>query len=274
MKKKVFDPMTIAVIILSAAILLITIIAAVITSADNNGNQKVTTKPPELSFPDVSDVPVREDIMVTYSELTSEDTYEKNGIEYIYSFISYPHIEGGNTDATAKINNAIAQFAFDRVMIEDYEKTNAEEAYNRAESDAMGFIEFEFLTRTESVYVKNGYLSIMFKRVRTVSISEPSETVTTLCFDLLNGDEVDISVFMNVESGVAEQFVYDVFAQHIKINPNQYYNDALETLSDIIDLNAFYLTENGVVLYFNPEIITPSVMGIRNFTVPYEKIGY
>ncbi len=273
MKKKFkFDTATLTVLLLVFTVILIAIIAAFAVE-NNSGSDKETT-PPELTFPNISDVPQRDNITVTHAEKTLEETYEKDGIEYIYSFISYPFLEGGNPDATAEINDAIYAFVCERVTIKTFEKENAEEAYIRSEQDAMGFIEFEFITRAESVYIKDGYLSIMFRRVRTVGITEPREDITTLCFDLINGDEVDVSGFMNVGEGTARSFILDIFSQHIKINPKLYYNDALETLPDIIDLKSFYLTENGVILYFNPDIITPSVMGVRDFTVPYDKTGH
>ncbi len=274
MKKKFkLDTATLTVLLLAFSVIIIAVIASLVVGNKGNGSDTTTEVPP-LTFPAVSDVPQRDEITVTNTERTLEDEYTKDGIEYIYSFISYPFIEGGNSDATDKINNAIREFALERVTIKSFEKTNAEDAYNRAQSDAMGFIQFEFITSTESVYVKNGYVSIVFRRVRTVGINEPSENITAMCFDLLSGDEVNISAFMNTDSATAESFVFDVFAQHIRINPSLYYNDALDTLSDIIDLKSFYLTDDGVTLYINPDIITPSVMGVRYFTVPYDKIGY
>ncbi len=273
MKKKYkFDIATLTVLLLAFAVILTVVIAAAFVG--NKGGSDKETTPPELTFPDISDVPQRDNITVTHADNTLEEIYEKDGIEYIYSFISYPFLEGGNPDATAKINDAIFAFAGERVTIKSFEKTNAEDAYNRSEQDAVGFIEFEFITRAESVYVKDGYVSIMFRRVRTVGISEPKEDITTLCFDLISGDEADISGFMNVDADTARSFILDIFSQHIKINPKLYYNDALETLPDIVDLKSFYLTENGVILYFNPDIITPSVMGVRDFTVPYDKTGH
>lgn len=270
---KKIDVSTLIVIVLAFSITVIAIIASLIVDSKDDSKGEVTTTP-ELTFPPISDVPQRDDIKISYTEQTTDDTYEKDGIEYIFSSVMFPVIDGGYTDSTEKINDAISAFVTERVTIKSFEKNNAEEAYKRAQDDAIGFIEFEFITRAESVYVKNGYISIMFRRVRTVGISEPKEDITTLCFDLLTGNEVDISAFLNVTENEARSFVLDVFTQHIRINPKLYYNDALETLPDIIDLRSFYLTENGLMLYFNPDIITPSVMGIRDFTVPYDKIGH
>ena len=274
MKKKIkIDP---AVLILSVIVLsiVVIIIVASLFTGNKSCDPKTTTSSPEITFNEIPDVPSREEIKVNHSSKTMEAAYENNGIEYIYSSVVYPYFEGGNEDATAKINTAIQEFASERVTIKSYEKVNAEEAYNRAEQNGISFIQFEFVTRVESVYVKNGYLSVMFTRVKTVGMNEPSEDITTFCFDLISGNEVDISTFINIDADSARAFILDTFSQHININPGLYYNDALDTLPDVIDLKSFYLTEDGLVLYINPDIITPSVMGIRDFTVDYDKIGH
>ena len=270
-KKEQFGTSTLVVLFLAFSIIVISLIAVIIGGRDKS-DAPLTTELPALTFPHVSEVPLREDVTVTHSERTLEDCYEKDGVEYIYSFISFPFIEGGDPDATSKINSAILSFATERVAIKEFEKTNAEDAYKR--DDAEEFVQFEFITSTESLYVKNGYLSIAFRRVRTMSLNDPQETLTTVCFDLLTGNVVSLPEFMNVDENTAASFISDVFTQHIKINPNVYYKDALETLPDILDTKSFYLTENGVILYFNPNIITPSVNGVQEFTVPYDKIGY
>lgn len=272
MKKLKLDTATLAVLAIALSILIIALIVLVSIEPENKPSKN--RKPPELTFPQISDVPQREDITVKFLEKTFEDTYEKDGIEYIYSFISYPFLEGGSSEATIKINEAIKAFALERVTIKSYDKAKAEEAYVRSQNDAMGFIQFEYVTATESVYVKNGYASVVFRYVKTVGLNDPSEFITTMCFDLISGEEVDISVFMNVDTAYATAFITDVFTQHIKINPNAYYNDALDTLPDVIDLKSFYLTADGLILYFNPNVITPNVNGVQKFTVPYDKIGY
>ncbi len=273
MKKRIkIDPAVLTVLLILLSMVIIVLVACL--TANSKDGEKKTTEPPVITYPDIPEVPPRDEIKVTHSNKTADETYEKDGIEYVYSSVIYPYITGGIDAATSKINDAIFNFACERVAIKSFEKTNAEEAYERSKQDAMGFIEFEFITRVESVYVKDGYLSLMFRRVRTVGINEPSEDITTMCFDLVSGDEVDISVFMNINEASAATFLHDVLSQHININQDLFYADALSTLPDIIDLKSFYLKEEGLVLYFNPDIITPSVIGICDLTIQYDKIGH
>ena len=179
MKNKLkFDPIVIIVLLLTLTVILVTLIATL--SFDRRKEPGVTTtKPIEFTYPDVSQAPSREDVTVSFHDSTRDETYEKGGIEYIYSAITYPVVEGGNADATARINIAISDFATNRVSIKIFEKNNAEDAYKRAERDGIDFIQFEFITSLESVYVKDGYLSVVFKLKKTVGINEPAESLST-----------------------------------------------------------------------------------------------
>ena len=110
MKKKIrIDTATVAVSLIALAILVIALIVAVSTA--NKIDSSKPNTPPSLTFPQISDVPQRDDITVNFSESTLEDVYEKDGTEYIYSFISFPVIEGGCQEAAEKINEAIRLFA-------------------------------------------------------------------------------------------------------------------------------------------------------------------
>ncbi len=253
------------------AVSLILIIAILLINIEDN---KGESKKPELTYPPVPPAANREDIQVTHTVKTLEDIYETDQIEYIYSITTYPEIECKYTETTDKINNAIYNFAYENVTIKDYEKTNSEEALIRAENNGMSFLGFEFTTRVESVYSKNGYLSIMFRTVKIEGFNDPSEYIYTMCFDLLTGDQVDLSAFLNLDRQASERYILDIFTQHIKINPDLYYSDALDSLKDCIDLNNFYLKETGIILYFDPESITPGVFRVCELTVPYNKAGY
>ncbi len=274
--KRIFkaDAATLTVIAVTVSVILLILCAALLINERRGGTPNTTTEQKEITFPDVSDVPAREDIEVTHNVTEKSETYEKEDIEYIYSQVSYPIIAGGIAEATYKINTFLSDFASERVRIMSFEKESAESSYLRAQNNGIEFIPFEFITRCEQVYIKDGYISVVFRQIKTVGITEPTEELITLCFDLLSGEEATLASFMNTDDATASNFVLDIFTQHIEINPRLYYNDALEILPHIIDINLFYLTDEGAVLYFNSGIITPEVYGIREFTVPYDKLGH
>lgn len=275
MKKKFkVDPATLCVLTVTAALIIITLGAAYVFSNKNDGSvggDESQTK--EISFPEISNQPDRPDITVTYETNSYSDKYENNGVELINSNIVFPILNGGNEEATSKINAEIQAFALDTVRIKSYEKALSEDDYRIAIRDEMPFLPFDYNTLCESVFVKDGYVSVMFRKVKTLGMNEPDETIYSFCYDLASGERVDYSDFIGTDEPFAKDYIKSIISQHINNNPNHYYADALSTLSEAIDLNSFYLTITGVTLYFNPEIITPSVFGVSTFIIPYDKLG-
>lgn len=266
------------VMVLSIAILfiLVTAIAFILTLPKNKENNKEsTTQSQTVSFPDVS-IPdnVFVDFKCEHVLNDFEDKYFENDEELIYSYASYPVISGEDVDNPEVINNAVYDFVVSKTTIKEHEKILAHEKYERASINAEGFIQFEFMLKTESVTVKEKFLSILFSYTRTVSLSEPSYEFFALNFDLTNGNETDFSDIVALTEEDAVDYIATIISQDISINPNIYYPNAKDELEYCIDLKSFYLSDKGAVIFFNPETLTPSVYGIRSFVVPYDKIGY
>lgn len=266
------------VTVLAIAILfiLVTALAVVLTLPKNKENNKEsTTQNQTVSFPDVS-IPdeVFTELECEHTLNDYEDKYIENNEELIYSYALYPVISVDKDETAEVINNVIYQFVTSKSTIKEHERILAQEKYNRASMNAEGFIQFEFMLKTESITVKEKFLSILFSYTRTVSLSEPSYEFFALNFDLTNGNETDFSDIVALTEEDAVNYISTIISQDISINPNIYYPNARDELDYCIDLNSFYLSDKGAVLFFNPETLTPSVYGIRSFLIPYDKIGY
>lgn len=264
---------TVTVISISVLFVLLTVLAVILTLPDNPSSSDSETQ--TVSFPSVS---LPDDMFVdikcehTFDGYT--DSYYEGSEELIYSFASYPVLSGDNIEFVDIINNSIYQFVLNKSSIKEHEKILAQEKYERAQTSAEGFIQFEFLLKTESIIVKEKFISILFSYTRTVSLSEPSYEYFSLTFDLLSGQIADLSdvIAMSEESTI--EYVTTIISQDIAINSNIYYPNATNELEWCVDLNCFYFSDRGLILFFNPEILTPSVYGIRSFLIPYDKIGY
>jgi hypothetical protein len=115
---------------------------------------------------------------------------------------------------------------------------------------------------------------VLFTLTKTVSISEPSVENITLLYDLVTGQRADLSSLLGIGKTDAVSYVKTIISQDIAINHEMYYVNALDDLEYVIDLSDVYLTDEGAVIFFNAEILTPSVYGVRTFLIPYDKIGY
>lgn len=266
----------VTVLLIAFLFIFVTVIAIVLTvpKKDNNHESSEETNQtvsfPEISLPD----DIFNDFICDHQLNDFEDSYFENDEELIYSYASYPVISSENSENTDIINNSIYEFVVSKSSVKEHEIILAIEKFERASMNAEGFIQFEFILKTESVIVKEKFISILFSYSRTVSLSEPTYEYFSLCFDLTSGEEADFSDIIAKNAEESSDYIASIISQDILINPNIYYTNAKDDLKYCIDLNSFYLSDNGAVIYFNPETLTPGVYGIRTFLVPYEKIGY
>jgi hypothetical protein len=59
----------------------------------------------------------------------------------------------------------------------------------------------------------------------------------------------------------------------IKEGNNVYFEDYAKLVNENLNINNFYLTPEGVVIYFQQYDIAPYSSGIRTFTIPYSENG-
>lgn len=272
-KKRNPDAQLITVILL--ALLFIAVLLFAILFSSKKGSDPKETKKETVSFPPITqgDDTVY-DFTLSYSLASAYDSYEYDETELIFSSVSYPKLESGCGEHYESINSDIFAVASEYLTIKEHQKLLALEKYERSESSAEGFITNEFVFDCKSVSIKGRFLSVLFTLTKTVSISEPSVENITLLYDLATGQRADLSSLLGIGKADAVSYVKTIISQDIAINQEMYYVNALDDLEYVIDLSDVYLTNEGAIIFFNAEILTPSVYGVRTFLIPYDKIGY
>lgn len=260
---------------IALALLFIAVLLFAIIYSSRKDKTPDQTEKETVSFPAISQTDtVDHNFFPEYSTHSAYEEYENDGIELIFSSVSYPKLEKGCGDHVEKINADILAVVNEHLIIKEHQRILALEKYERSLSSAEAFVPNEFILDLRSVTVKGKYLSILFTYTKTVSVSEPSVENVSLLFDLTTGESADLSDLLCLDASSAVDYVKNIISQDIKINPEMYYSNALEQLEYVIDLNDIYLTEDEVIVFFPSEVLTPSVFGIRTFSIPYDKIGY
>ncbi|HCF50858.1 MAG TPA: DUF3298/DUF4163 domain-containing protein, partial [Syntrophomonas sp.] len=59
--------------------------------------------------------------------------------------------------------------------------------------------------------------------------------------------------------------------EQIRENPDIYFDNYEELVEQTFNINSFYCTSQGVVVYFQQYDIAPYASGIREFLLPYNK---
>ena len=230
------------------------------THSEMSSTETPDTVPPETA-------PVLVNVTWEPEGLSANHTF--NGETVYYSSINCPVFSGGADGATQRINQILRDFCRDYIKLTSEDKLLAEEAYEYARFD------YEPYERSGdcTVYVRDGILSVHFRLFRRTGGADDTHEYRSYVFDLSSGDPVSFSQYIGRDPIFGRDYIVNVFSQLINLSPENYFSDAKEILPRTVSLESFYLTEEALVLYYNPGIIAPDAHGVISITVDYPSLG-
>lgn len=165
----------------------------------------------------------------------------------------------------------------------EFIKGDAEEAVARGVSECL-----ESAKQTYSVSVSNGdefvpYMSehtfvITYNDYNIISVLcsdcnfsggfHPSYALYSMTYNLETGEMMDIEQILDKKESVIREEVYNLFLSNIEQNPQEYYDDAIDCLSEALSEIKWYLSDEGVHFYLNPYEIAPYSAGVIEVVIP------
>jgi hypothetical protein len=92
-------------------------------------------------------------------------------------------------------------------------------------------------------------------------------------FDLETGNELKLSDIVANSEEEFKDIVTAQFTEMYNVDPGMYWDDSVQYVHDETDLeSAFYLTQNGLVIYYGPYELAPYAAGFQEIVVPYDKL--
>lgn len=92
-------------------------------------------------------------------------------------------------------------------------------------------------------------------------------------FDLHTGEELTLSDIIGNSEEELKEIVIQYFTDCFNENPDVYWSDAIETVSQRIGFDSyFYLTNAGVVFYYEPYALACFAEGFQQVTIPYSAL--
>lgn len=92
-------------------------------------------------------------------------------------------------------------------------------------------------------------------------------------FDLETGNELKLSDIVANSEEEFKDIVTAQFTEMYNVDPGMYWDDSVQYVHDETDLeSAFYLTQNGLVIYYGPYDLAPYAAGFQEIVVPYDKL--
>lgn len=192
--------------------------------------------------------------------------------------IQYPVLSGPWNGQNLNAINAVLKQAADAALSQG--RQNAQEmqqttdAYQASGSSYGGSLQCTTYFDYDVKYNQNGLFSIVLSNYQYEGGVHGSTIQTAFTFDLNTGKQLKLSDLTNPSSGYQKYFDAAIRSQiDARIKSGALYefpSSPFQTLGGNPD---FYLSDDGIVFYFQEYQYFPYAAGIQKFTVPYGSIS-
>lgn len=211
--------------------------------------------------------------MIVRGKIISQNMYYKNHLILGYT-IKYPKFVSSTFNALAHKLNTL--YRTKAVM---YEKSNVMNLYQMAMVDYEYSVANNYPIRQYEAFVtytvpynQNCTLSLYFDQYEYTGGAHGITIRSSDNWDLQKSRRMELEDFFPNRDNVKEfitQSVIDQIKSEIATEDAMYFEDYEKLVKDTFKANNFYLTEDGLVIYFQHYDIAPYAAGIRTFTIPY-----
>lgn len=261
---------TASLIIIAAAILTGTIACS---KSKNNGNStsqstaEMTTGHPSVSSDTNSDI--NTPTSGVHAEPHSVwEQYTDGDEQLILYSINCPVFSGNSEWNFDKINSTLEAYCKEYSRISENDRISSKEDH-----DFLGD-RFESYEKAAdyTFFVKDDVISVRFDAYESTGGADDLWMTTAFCFDLKSGERIDLAAFLGKDADFAKQYAINAFSLLIKTSPDNYFDNAAEQLSELLDGYCFYLNDTGLVLFLNSCTIAPDAFGQQTVTVAYANL--
>ena len=127
---------------------------------------------------------------------------------------------------------------------------------------------YEFTLRYDVTYDQDGLLSFCTKAMEYTGGAHPNTIMTGKTFDTTLGKELALTDVLKGTKEEVNKQIIDGFTALIDKNAELYLSDAKENLAKEVDNAGFYLTKDGVVVYFQLYTLQAYAAGFSTCTLP------
>ena len=209
--------------------------------------------------------------------IIQKDMYYKEQLVMSYT-IKYPEFISADCQKSLdKINS------FYKTKAKMYEKFDlmklyqlAVEEYDYSIANDFPVRKYEAFEEYEVTYNENCTISLYFDRYEYTGGAHGNTVRRADTWNVNNGKEIELNQFFPDISNVQEyiiKLINEQIENQIKAGDNYYFEDYSKLVTENFNKDSFYLTQDGVVIYFGQYDIAPYSSGIPTFTIPYSVGG-
>lgn len=137
-------------------------------------------------------------------------------------------------------------------------------------SNGYPIMVFEVILESNITYTKDSIISLYYDQYEFTGGAHGNTIRTSQTWNLKMGKMLDLSYFYpNNPDFIVEilKSINSQIAEQEQNNPGQYFENYCELVLDTFNLESYYLTPQGIMIYFQQYDIAPYSSGIPEFLV-------
>ncbi|HHZ01691.1 MAG TPA: DUF3298 and DUF4163 domain-containing protein [Tissierellia bacterium] len=198
-------------------------------------------------------------------------------VEVLFLSIKYPVVSLPCTNAQTLINNQIAMDIVDYIKHIEYLYNMAVEGYRDSVVNDYPFHGYSAYMEYIITYNKNCFLSLYIDKYEFTGGAHGSTTRSSHTWELWNGTNLTLNCFFKPGTDYRHLLLEEIIKEahyNNKQNPYLYFEDYESLIIKNFNEYSFYLTPEGIRIYYQQYDIGPYASGIIEFTVPYYRIKW
>lgn len=206
-------------------------------------------------------------------------TFQYNNFDVLTLNIKYPVVNILNNPlAERKINTQI------RTQVNEYYNYVSTSLYNQAISVYKESIEnnfpiraFEAIMEYTITYNDNCFLSLYNEKYEYTGGAHGNTLRSSYTWELCTGVNIYLHYFFTPTTDYTSLLTQEITKQaeaNLIDNPGIYFEDYKNLIIDTFNPQSFYMSPEGITIYYQYYDIAPHSTGIVEFTIPYETIGW
>lgn len=205
-------------------------------------------------------------------EIKNERRYK--GVTVLKYTVQYPRFEGNEFQTTLeKLNRYYHENAMAYANYCDQELyKNAVAEYEQAKSHGFRLPVYEAMQVFKLQYTQECALSLYFDRYEYTGGAHGNTIRSADTWNLSFGKRSKLKEYFPFIKDPEAYILKEINGQ-IAANPDNYFPSYEKLTAENFNADAFYITEQGIAIFYQEYDIAPYVMGIPTFTIAYQR-GY
>ncbi|WP_312810723.1 DUF3298 and DUF4163 domain-containing protein [Sedimentibacter sp.] len=208
-----------------------------------------------------------------------EETFRYGNVDVMKLTIKYPVVKlQNNPDAQAMINNQIA------IEVNEYHRHVSDFLYNQAVNDYREaqennypFHGYEAYMEYVITYNDNCFLSYYYDKYEYTGGAHGMTLRSSNTFELCRGTIIPLYCFFKKGLNYRRKLIFEIIKQadeRLKEEPGIFFDDYESLIIKNFDEDNYFLSPDGLSIYYQHYDIAPYSTGIVVFTIPYKTIGW